>query len=70
MGIMGTGYESYSVGAFDAQGNPIGGEFSVREDAEVIFRELQNGKPRQIASAVLYGWTSDGECEQLDGWNL
>lgn len=63
-------YETYSVGAFDMKGNPIGGEFNDREDAERMFKEMQDGKPRQIASVVLYGWQEDGTCDQLDGWNL
>ena len=61
-----TEYVSYSVGAYAHNGREVGREFSTIERARDYLTWLEDSG--RVASAVLYGWTADGECEELDGF--
>lgn len=60
-------YDTYSVGGFTKTGREIGGERRTREAADELFDLVRE---ENAASIVLYGWTAEGECDELKSWSL
>ena len=58
-------YATWSVGGVKADGSEIGGEYCTEEDARIRFDLLLP----VCASIVLYGWTGEGNRDEIKTWS-
>ncbi len=61
-----TEYVGYSVGGYLHSGARIGKEFDDLTAATAYLRHLEDLD--HVASAILYGWPENGDCEEVDGF--